>query len=66
MFNIIRGIDKSKTYYVNVNVDLMEQNVILINGGITVNGNVSKKTSSLFKKIIFRILLNVVVKMENI
>ena len=30
-------------YYVNVNVDLMEKNVIHINGGITINVYVSTK-----------------------
>ena len=41
-------------------------NVIQINGGITVNVDVSVKNIMFVKKIIFGILLHVVVKMENI
>ena len=41
-------------------------NVIQINGGITVNVDVSVKNIMYVKKIIFGILLHVVVKMENI
>ena len=42
IFNIITGINKSKTLTkktVNVSVNLMEQNVIQINGGITISVN---------------------------
>ena len=41
---MITGINESKTltniYHANVNVDLMEENVIQINGGIMINVNV--------------------------
>ena len=51
----------------NVNVDLMEENIIQINGGITINVNASVKKKVMYlKKIMFRILLHVTVKMENI
>ena len=50
----------------NVNVDLMEQNVIQINGRITINVNVSVKKIIHVKKIMFGIQLKVFVKMENI
>ena len=50
----------------NVNVDLLEKNVIQINGGITINVYVSVNNVVYVKKIIFRILLLAVAKMENI
>ena len=43
----------------------MEENVIQINGGITINVNVSVKNIYV-KKIIFGIMLNVAAKTENI
>ena len=49
----------------NVNVGLMEENVIQINGGITINVDMSI-TNMYVKKIMFGILLHVIVKMENI
>ena len=48
----------------NVNVGLMEENVIQINGGITINVDMSV-TNMYVKKIMFGILLHVIVKMEN-
>ena len=50
----------------HVNVNLMEQNVIQINGGIMVNVDVSVKIIIYMKNIMFAILLYVIVKMENI
>ena len=50
----------------NANVNLMEENVIQINGGITINIDVSVKNIIYVKKIIFGILLQVVAKMQNI
>ena len=50
----------------NVNVNLMEENVIWISGGITINVDVSVKKVMYVKKIMFEILLHVIVKMENI
>ena len=44
----------------------MEQNVIQINGGKTTNFGVRVKKIMYLQKIMFGILLNVVVKMENI
>ena len=44
----------------------MEENVIQINGRITINVDVSVKNIIYVKKIIFGILLHVVVKMKNI
>ena len=44
----------------------MEENVIQINVGITINVDVSVKNAMYAKKIIFGILLHVVVKMEKI
>ena len=44
----------------------MEQNVIQLNGGITINVDVSVKNIIYVKKIMFEILLHVIVKMENI
>ena len=49
-------------YHVNVNVNLMEQNVIQINGGIMINVDVSVKNIY----VMFEILVQVVVKTENI
>ena len=50
----------------NVNVDLMEENVLQINGGITINVDVNMKNVMYVKKIIFGILLHVFVKTEEI
>ena len=44
----------------------MEENVIQINGGITINVDKSVKITIYVKKIIFGILLHVVAKMANI
>ena len=43
----------------------MEENVIQINGEITINVDVSVKNIIYVKNIIFGILLHVVVKMEK-
>ena len=43
----------------------MEENVIQINVGITINVDVSVKNVMYAKKIIFGILLHAVVKMEK-
>ena len=50
----------------HVNVNLMEQNVIQINGEIMVNVDVSVKIIIYMKNIVFAILPYVIVKMENI
>ena len=43
----------------------MEENIIQITGGITINVDVSVKNVMFVKKEIFEILLHVVAKMEN-
>ena len=50
----------------NVSVDLIEENVIHINGGIRINVDVSVKNVMYVKKIMFGSLQLVVMKMENI
>ena len=72
VFNMITGINESKTltkqsiYHANVNVYLMEENVIQINGGIVINVYVSVKSVMYVKKIMFGIQLHVTVKTEKI
>ena len=44
----------------------MEENVIQINGGITINVDVSVENVMHVKKSIFEILLHAVAKMENL
>ena len=53
-------------YHANVNVNLKGKNLVQINGGITINIDVSIKNVMYVKNIIFGILLNKVVKMDNI
>ena len=50
----------------HVNVNLMEQNVIQINGGIMVNVDMSVKIIIYMKNIMFAILWYVIEKMENV
>ena len=52
-------------YNVNVNINLMEKNVYQINGGITINVDVSLKNIIYVKKTIFGILLLALMKMKN-
>ena len=40
-------------YHANVNVNVMEQNLIQINGGITINADASVKNIIYVKKIMF-------------
>ena len=44
----------------------MEENIIQINDGITINPNVSVKNIMYVKNIIFELLLRADVKMDNI
>ena len=44
----------------------MEENVIQISGGITINVDVSVENETHVKKIILEILLHAVAKMENL
>ena len=50
----------------NLNVNLMEKNIIQINGGIMINVDMSAKNIIYVENIMFRILLLVIVKMESI
>ena len=50
----------------NANVNLMEEVVTQINGGIMINVDVSVKNVMYVKNIMFGILLHVIVKIENI
>ena len=53
-------------YHANVNVDLMEESVIRINGRIMINVGVSVKGVMYVKKFRLGIRLHVIVKMKNI
>ena len=53
-------------YHVNVNINLIEENVIQINGGIMIKVDMSVKNNKYVKKIISGILLHAITKMENI
>ena len=57
---------KQSIYSVNVNINLMEGNLIPINGGIVINLDVSVKNIIYEKKIIIGILLHIIAEMENI
>ena len=58
--------DNNYIFHANVNVNLMEQNVIQINGGITISVDVSIKKLMYMKKIMFGILVNVFLEMKTI
>ena len=51
--------------FMGVNVNLLKQDIIHINGGIMINVNMSVKSIIYVKKIVFGILLHAIVKMEN-
>ena len=53
-------------YHVNVKVNLIEKNVIQVNGEITINFDLSVKITVYETNIMFGIFLHAVVKMENI
>ena len=53
-------------YHASVNVDLMEESVIRINGRIMINVGVSVKGVMYVKKFRLGIRLHVIVKMKNI
>ena len=67
---MITGINESKTLTKHLSCKFKckfdEKNAIQINGGTTINVNVSVKNIIYVKKIMFGILLHVVVKMKNI
>ena len=58
--------NKQSKYYTNVNVGLMVKNVTRIDAGITVTVEVSVTNVMHVEKVKFRILLQVILKMENI
>ena len=64
---MITGINESKTLTRHISCEwkCKFDNIIQINGGITINVDVSVKNIYV-KKIIFGILVHVFVKMENI
>ena len=70
MFNIVTRINESKTLTKHISCKCEcrfdGKNVIKINGGITINVDMSVKNVMYVKKIMFGILLHVIVKMENI
>ena len=49
-------------FHANLNVNLMEQNVMQIDCGITINVDMSVEKFMYVKKIMFGILLHVIVK----
>ena len=55
VFSMITGFNESKTLttnnHGNVNVDFMEKNIIHINDGITINGDVSVKKVMYVKRL---------------
>ena len=57
---------KTLTNHISCECNFMKQNVIPINGRITINVDVSVKDIIFVKKIVFGILVHVFVKMENI
>ena len=61
----IKKINKDK-YHTNVNINLMKENVMEINGGILINVVVRVKNVKYMIKIMHGILLHVVLKMEKI
>ena len=67
---MIAGINESQTLTKHIlckcKFNLIEQKVSQINGEITTNVDVSVKNILYVKKIMFRVLLHVIVKMENI
>ena len=62
----MNGKHQQSIYHANVNVNLMEELVIQINGGIMINVHMIVKNVMYVKKTMFEILLHVIVNMENI
>ena len=68
---MIRKINQSKTLINNISFECKcrfhgKKNVIQINGEIKINVDVNVKKVMYVKKVIFEILVNVFVQMENI
>ena len=70
MFNIIARINESKTSTKRITyvckLDLIEENLTQINGGITINVDMNVKNVMYLKKLMIEILLHVAVKKNNI
>ena len=70
VFSMITGKNESKILTKDTSCDCKcrfdGKNLIQINGGITVNVDVSVKNAMYRKKTVFGILVHVIVKMENI
>ena len=65
---MITGINESKTLTKHISCEckcIFDENVSQINGGITINVDVSVKKFMYVKKIMFGILLHVFVKMGS-
>ena len=70
VFNMITGINEPEPLTKHISCECKckfdGKNVIEINGGVTINFDVTVKNIIYVKKIMFGILLHLIVKMENI
>ena len=70
MFNVIARINELKTSTKRITyvckLDLIEENLTQINGGITINVDMNVKNVMYLKKLMVEILLHVAVKKNNI
>ena len=62
----MNGKHQQSIYHANVNVNLMEQSVIQINCGVTINVDVSVKNIIYVQKNMFGTQVHSFVTMENI
>ena len=62
----MNGKHQQSIYHANVNVNLMEQSVIQINFGVTINVDVSVKNIMYVQKYMFGTQVHAFVTMENI
>ena len=62
----MNGKHQQSIYHANVNVNLMEQSVIQINFGVTINVDVSVKNIIYVQKYMFGTQVHAFVTMENI
>ena len=62
----MNGKHQQSIYHANVNVNLMEQSVIQINCGVTINVDVSVKNIIYVQKYMFGTQVHAFVTMENI
>ena len=69
VFNMIAGTNESEILTKHISCECkcrFDEKKTHMNGGITINVDVSVKNVTHVKKIMFRILLHIIVKMENI